>query len=143
MYIAEIPFASPYYDVAVQLRELLLRKPLGKRLNIIGIRHEYKQHTLGAFDDLDDLLAVVMLKPKSGSTVQLRQMAVKESVQRQGIGQLLVQAAIDLATKSGYEKITCHAREPVIPFYEKSGFKVKGEPFEELGILHQEMERII
>ena len=143
MYIARIPFATPEYDESVYLRDLLLRKPIGKSLNIIGVRHEYKQTSLGAYDMLDHLLGVVMLKPKSGTTVRLRQMVVDEESQGRGIGRALVQAALDRAQQMGYERIICHARKDVVGFYEKFGFSVSGEPFEELGIEHLEMERDI
>ena len=143
MYVSKIPFATPEYDEAVYLRDLLLRKPLDKTLNIIGVRHEYKQITFGAYDLLDQLLGVVMLKPKSGTTVQLRQMAVSEQQQGRGVGRTLVTAAIRYAQKSGFDRITCHARSNVVGFYEKLGFMKKGEPFEELGIEHREMYKLL
>lgn len=143
MYLATIEFGTPAFDQAIRLREHLLRKPLGKTLNIRGVRHEFKQETLGAFDERDQLLGVVLLKPRNGTTVQLRQMAVTESMQGRGIGKNLVHAALNHSRSDGFEKIRCEARREAIPFYEKLEFEKRGEGYEKFGIEHRLMERFL
>jgi predicted GNAT family N-acyltransferase len=41
------------------------------------------------------------------------------------------------------QKITLHARENAIPFYEKLNYYKVGNPFVEVGLNHSEMEKKI
>lgn len=60
---------------------------------------------------------------------QIRGMAVLESQQKKGLGQLLVKAAEKyIATQQG-QRIWFNARKIAIGFYNKMGYEIVGKPF--------------
>ncbi|WP_027137112.1 GNAT family N-acetyltransferase [Gaetbulibacter saemankumensis] len=65
---------------------------------------------------------------------QLRGMAVLESYQRQGLGNMLIAHGEQLLKKQNVNTIWCNAREIALKFYIKNGFKIIGNPFNIKGI---------
>ncbi len=64
------------------------------------------------------------------SALQLRGMATDASLQRSGIGRILVQASVQsLRERDLCDLIWCNARESAIGFYTRLGFFVDGAPF--------------
>jgi GNAT superfamily N-acetyltransferase len=62
---------------------------------------------------------------------QLRGMAVDDSLQRRGLGTVLIQQAEEAAAAEGKAGwLWCKARVPAIGFYQKHGWKVVSEVFE-------------
>ena len=82
-----------------------------------------------------------MLVEENSGVVKLRQMAVLNALQGKGIGRALMQFAENLARDHGYKVLTMHARKHAVGFYEKMGYKVKGEEFLEVSIAHYEMQK--
>ncbi|MBC7868248.1 MAG: GNAT family N-acetyltransferase, partial [Gloeobacteraceae cyanobacterium ES-bin-316] len=76
-------------------------------------------------------------------TLQLRQMAVKDNLQRKGVGASIISFAENLSKDKGYKKIMMHARDSAIGFYEKFGYIIKGEPFIEVNVPHHIMEKCL
>ncbi|MFT3979848.1 MAG: GNAT family N-acetyltransferase [Ferruginibacter sp.] len=95
---------------------------------------------IAAFED-DDLLGCCMLTPVSQQTLQLRQMAVRNNLQRKGIGASIIVFAENISRDRGYRTIMMHARDTAIGFYEKFGYKIKGDPFIEINLPHHVMEK--
>ena len=60
---------------------------------------------------------------------QLRGMAVLESHQKQGIGNNLILFAEKYIKSQNGEIIWFNAREVAVPFYEKMGYQIRGNPF--------------
>ncbi len=135
-----IDHGSPEYHQMVKLREELLRKPLGLTLSDDELENEKDNLLIGAFED-EDMLGCCMLVEETPDTVRLRQMAVTNDLQGKGIGKALMQFAENLARDRGYKKLTMHAREIAIGFYEKMGYEKKGQRFEEVTIPHFVMEK--
>lgn len=72
---------------------------------------------------------------------KVMQVATDPQMQSQGIGRRLMVAIEARALgELGLGGLYCHARGPAIPFYERLGWSVVGEPFEEVGIEHRRME---
>ena len=61
---------------------------------------------------------------------QLRGMAVLSNFQKKGIGEKLVNHAEEDAKNRNGALIWFNAREIAVPFYEKLGYKIIGEPFD-------------
>ena len=70
-------------------------------------------------------------------------MAVKNNLQGKGIGAAIILFGENLARDKGYKKITMHARNTAIGFYEKFGYKVTGEEFVEVKLLHHSMQKVL
>ena len=67
---------------------------------------------------------------KHGVTaVQLKGMAVAESLQGAGLGALLIEAGVALANERGAEIVWARARDSAMGFYERLGFVSTGTGF--------------
>ena len=60
---------------------------------------------------------------------------------KQGLGALIIEAAVETAKNYGATSITLHAQIQAIGFYQKQGFKPSSPIFQEAGIPHREMIR--
>lgn len=135
-----IDHGSKEYKQMVELRLNILRKPLNLAFTDEELEKEKNDILVGCFDD-GKLEACCMLTPTAPKTVRLRQMAVTSGLQGKGMGRALLQFAENIAYDRGYRKITMHARKTAIGFYEKLGYSVTGEEFEEVTIPHFEMAK--
>ncbi len=124
----------------VKLRDEILRRPLGLSFSQDDLDKEKEDILIAAFDD-DEILGCCLLTQTAADTVKLRQMAVKNNLQGKGIGQAIMNFAETLARDKGYKKLTMHARDTAIGFYERCGFKILGDGFIEVSVPHHVMEK--
>jgi len=135
-----IDYGSPEYQQMVQLRNEILRKPLGLSFQHEELEKEAHDILIGAFED-DRMLGCCMLIETEPGTVRLRQMAVINNLQGKGIGRAMMQFAENIARDRGFKRITMHARKTATGFYEKLGYEVSGGEFEEVTLPHVVMEK--
>jgi predicted GNAT family N-acyltransferase len=135
-----IDHGTKEYHQMVKLREDILRKPLGLAFSLDELEEEKNNLLIGAFED-GDILGCCMLVEETPGMAKLRQMAVLNVLQGKGIGRALMQFAENLARDHGYRALTMHARKNAVGFYEKMGYRVKGDEFLEVSIPHYEMEK--
>jgi GNAT superfamily N-acetyltransferase len=135
-----IDHGTKEYLQMVKLRDDILRKPLGLGFTPAELDEEKDNLLIGAFED-ESMLGCCMLVEEKPGTVRLRQMAVLNDVQGKGIGRALMQFAENLARDHGYKILTMHARNNATGFYEKMGYRIKGDMFEEVTIPHYLMEK--
>lgn len=135
-----IDYGTPDYKAMVKLRDDILRKPLGLTFTPQELEKEKDNLMMAAYED-DKILGCCMLVEEAPQMVRLRQMAVLNDLQGKGVGKALIQFAENLARDHGYRKITMHARKNAVGFYEKMGYKVQGQEFEEVTIPHVVMEK--
>lgn len=126
----------------VNLRNEILRKPLGLSLDKEELDKEKDDILMGAFED-DKLLGCCLLTRMDVFTVRLRQMAVPNNMQGKGVGRALMIFAENIARDLGYRKLCMHARQTAVGFYQKLGYSISGEPFEEVTIPHYIMEKVL
>ncbi len=137
-----VAIGSPAYRAAIKLREKVLREPQGMTFNPGELPAEQdSQHIVCELDGR--VVGCAVLKPLGGKRVRLRQMAVAEDVRGKGIGRLLVEYAEHLARKLGYSEMVMHARIRSEGFYQHLGFKSDGAYFEEVGLPHQFMIKVL
>jgi len=135
-----IDHGSREYQQMVQLRNDILRKPLKLTLTSEELEKEKDEILIGAFEE-EKMLGCCMLIIVDPGTVRLRQMAVLNNLQGKGIGRALMQFAENIARDRGFKKIIMHSRKSAAGFYEKLGYQVCGEEFEEVTLPHYEMEK--
>ena len=135
-----IDHGTPEYRDMVKLREDVLRRPLGLAFSPAELEKEKENLLMAAYED-DQILGCCMLVEENPQTVRLRQMAVLNDLQGKGIGKALMTFAENLARDRGYKTITMHARKNSVGFYEKMGYKRRGDEFEEITIPHYVMEK--
>jgi predicted GNAT family N-acyltransferase len=135
-----IDHGSKEYQQMIDLRNDILRKPLGLSFNAEELDREKEDILIGAFDD-EKILACCLLTKMDGITCKLRQMAVQNSQQGKGIGATMMNFAENVARDRGFRIMAMHARKTAAGFYEKLGYKVSSDEFEEVTIPHYMMQK--
>lgn len=142
MPIKVIDHGSEDYQKMIDLRMEILRKPLGLSFTETDLEKEKQDILIGAFED-DELLACCILTRIGEDTCKLRQMAVRDKIQRTGIGAAMMNYAEQLAKDAGYKKMVMNARKTAKGFYEKLGYEIKGDEFVEVTLPHFYMQKNI
>ena len=137
-----IDHGSKEYQQMVELRNEILRKPLGLVLTEEDMNADKSNVLIGAFED-EKMLGCCMLVKQSDKIVLLRQMAVLNDLQGKGIGKALMLFAENIARDMGYREISMQARKNASGFYEKMGYNVTGDEFLKLSIAHILMKKRI
>ncbi len=140
MPIKQIDHGTKEYSQMVDLRNEILRKPLGLSFKKEELDKEKDDILIGAFEE-DKMLGCCLLTRVDDNNIRLRQMAVQNNLQGKGIGASMVNFAENVARDAGYKKMVMHARSTAIHFYEKLGYKITSEEFEEITIPHHIMEK--
>ncbi len=120
----------------------ILRRPLGLSFRPEDLAREGDDILLGAFDE-ERLLACCILTREDADTCRLRQMAVVNSLQGKGLGASLLHFAENVARDKGFRNLAMHARKSAVGFYQKQGYRVTGDEFEEVTIPHQRMYKAL
>ena len=126
----------------VNLRNEILRKPLGLAFDSAELEREKEDVLMGAFEE-EKLLGCCLLTRVDDRTMRLRQMAVPSGMQGKGIGRALMIFCENVARDMGYKRLIMHARKTALGFYEKLGYNVFGDEFEEITIPHYIMEKAL
>lgn len=135
-----IDHGTAEYLQMVKLRDDILRKPLGLGFTPEELEGEKDNMLIAAFEE-DRILGCCMLVEEQPGTVRLRQMAVLNDLQGKGIGRALMNFAENIARDRGYKILRMHARVNAVGFYEKVGYSIRGDQFEEVTIPHYVMEK--
>lgn len=136
----QIEWGSPAYEAALALRGRVLREPLGLSLTADDVEGEQGEWHFVARDG-EAVRACVIGGRKGDRVFKIRQMAVEPDWQGQGVGRQLLIFAEEFLRELGAFTLFLHARKPVIGFYEKLGYEAAGPAFEEVGLVHQRMEK--
>lgn len=137
-----IDYGTPEYKQMIDLRMHILRAPLGLTFTKEDLEKEKNDMLLGCFDE-EKLEGCCLITEVEVGTVKLRQMAVLDGLQGKGIGRALMNFAEKVARDAGYKKLTMHARKTAVGFYEKLGYNICSDEFEEVTVPHFEMEKIL
>lgn len=140
MPIKQIDHGTKEYKQMLDLRNEILRKPLGLSFHHEELDREKDDILIGAFEE-DKMLGCCLLTKIDNKTVRLRQMAVQNNLQGKGIGATMMNFAENVARDAGYKHMIMHARNTAVGFYEKLGYKVTGKEFIEITIPHMVMEK--
>jgi predicted GNAT family N-acyltransferase len=136
--IRNAPHGSAEYEAAVRLRRAILRTPLGLDFTPEELAREAADTHLTAWAG-DRLVGTVVMTPRDGRTVKLRQMAVADDARGTGAGAALLSAFEDLARARGFSEIILAARQTAQGFYARYGYATDGAVFEEVTIPHVRM----
>ncbi|MBT8043458.1 MAG: GNAT family N-acetyltransferase [Verrucomicrobiae bacterium] len=140
--IREVDFGSVEYQASTELRDRVLRKPLGLKFSEVDLEKESGYRHFGLFHD-QAIFATVMIVPHPDGKSQVRQMAVDFHWQRQGIGRTLLKEVEKRLQKDGIHHLFLHSRNSAICFYRHLDYKPVGDLFTEVGIPHQKMEKAL
>ena len=135
-----VPHDSPDYLSLVELRRAVLRRPLGLDFTAEQLAAEKPQLHLGAWDGAR-AVGCLALRLSGEGEARMRQVAVAADAQGRGLGRLLVVESEAEARRRGASRMTLHARQTAVAFYERLGYAVDGEPFAEVGLPHRIMSK--
>ena len=145
MKLGIVPYDSTSYWQAVYLRNELLRKPLDMKFTQDELDAEKNQFHFVVMDENLEVIATTLVQPLDNKKFKIRQVCVKETEQGKGIGKKLY----GFVESYLYHEVTIpihlelNARESVIEYYERLGFKQTGDRFIEIGIPHQKMIKVL
>lgn len=140
MPIKQIDHGTNEYRQMLNLRNEILRKPLGLSFKNEELDREKEDILIGAFEE-EKILGCCLLTRVNNDSVRLRQMAVQNNLQGKGIGATMLNFAENVARDAGYKTMVMHARKTAVHFYEKLGYRVTSDEFEEITIAHYMMEK--
>lgn len=134
-----VAYGGRRYRTSLPFRHALLRRPLGIHYPRFRARTEKQEFIFGRWNAEGRLVACLLLRPLGKHRGKLRQMAVARSQQGRGHGGVLVGWVENWARRHGFRQLEMHARQHVLPFYRKLGYRPAAGPFREVGILHHKL----
>lgn len=90
-----------------------------------------------------DYVGTVRVRYVNAETAKIERLAVLKSARGYGIGKLLMSKAVEIATEKGMHQAVIHAQEYIKSLHEQLGFQAEGDVFEEAGIRHVKMRKIL
>jgi len=136
-----VDYRSDLYQNSLDLRDRVLRKPLGMNIRDEDLSDEQNQiHFLAIENKV--VLGVVILMPNYGKKIgKLRQMATAKTIRGMGYGKALVLNLESYALQNDLNTIVLNARKEALGFYKNLGYVISSEAFLELGITHYQMRK--
>lgn len=142
MEIRTFEFDSATYLDSLEIRDEVLRKPLGMSIYKDNLDMDRTDFHIGVFQN-NQLVGCLILQPLKNSEIKMRQVAVRSKLQSTGIGKRMVTFAESFAMENKFTKMVLNARKVVLGFYEKLGYETIGEEFTEVGIPHFKMQKYL
>jgi YbgC/YbaW family acyl-CoA thioester hydrolase len=96
-----------------------------------------------AFNRFGQALATGRLLEHVPGVAKIGRMAVMRSMRGSRVGREVLEALMRKGREQGYTEVLLHAQLSAVGFYLRAGFTQRGEPFEEAGIGHVEMVRVL
>jgi predicted GNAT family N-acyltransferase len=126
---------TEFYNIALQIRHVVFvqeqQVPEG-----LEIENEDQATYYLIFEN--DLALGVGRWRKSPLGIKLERFAILPQYRNMGIGSILLKQVLD-DLKNEESAIYLHSQIQVVPYYQKVGFVIDGELFEEAGIKHYKM----
>ncbi len=88
-------------------------------------------------------LATGRLLAHEPGTSKIGRMAVLPSQRGTGVGRQVLDALMAAAKARGDQSVLLYSQASAVPFYLRSGYQAEGEPFEEAGIPHLAMRKLL
>lgn len=132
---------SDIYLDAVRIRQKVFVQEQGVPANLeIDGNEAYSVHFV-LYTDEEKPAAAVRLLPLNDKTFKLQRMAVLKEYRGKNLGTEIIAEAEIFAKQQGFTTIELGAQLTAERFYEKLGYQVYGEPFQDAGIAHVHMKK--
>ena len=135
-----VAVGSARHAEALRLRYEALRRPLAMAPGTEVYRAEAECLHMVALEG-GRVVGCVLFHPQAPEVGRLLQMAVAAERRGLGFGRALVRHLEAHLRGLGVRRVTLHARHYAVGFYERLGYEIEGEPFEEVGMAHRHMMR--
>lgn len=104
-------------------------------------KDEDADHFVAYFND--KIVGTLRVRYLSKDTAKLERLAILKDYRKAGIGTKLLNFVINYLKDKMIKKLKLNAQLSAREFYQKNGFEEIGEPFDELGIMHIKMTKIL
>lgn len=140
-YTIKSPKTKSEWEEYFNFRWEMLRKPLGMSKESLKDNLEDRSHHLIALNKDHEIVGSGRLHFNNDNEGQIRYMAVKQSIQREGLGSLIVNKLEEIAKDMGTKTMILNARENALKFYISLGYE-ECEPYQsDTGIPHTTMRK--
>jgi len=136
----QISTHDPEYTLEKELRNRVLRLPLGLHLSEEDVRDEDGQVHLVALNGQGHVIGCVLIA-FSGNAARLRQLAVEGAYRARGIGAELIKRAEQAILAGTIRTVTLHGRLRARGFFERLGYTARSDVFTEATIPHIVMQK--
>ncbi|MEN9700144.1 MAG: hypothetical protein RLZZ301_1342 [Bacteroidota bacterium] len=137
----EITYKSQDWELAVRIREKILREPLGNKFTSKELEEEKDHIQIAGFLDAE-LVATAVLVPE-GVQMKMQRVVVLENLRNMNIGTKMLDFCEKIASDRNFKLMYCHARDTAINFYFKNHYEKEGDYFDEDGIPHMKMKKTL
>lgn len=119
------PHTNKEWEAYFYLRYQILRAPWGQPEGSEQTADEAQHQHFAFFNEQNQILGTGRLDLLTTQTAQIRFMAVAKAQQGKGIGKSLIEKMESAAKETGCNKMTLHARETALCFYQNLGYQIK------------------
>lgn len=99
-------------------------------------------HIVG-YNDMEQPIVTARLYPLSLHAYKIQRVAVLKEYRGKHYGQEILAKIDDIAQREGIKNLHLGAQNQAISFYEQLGYVIDGEEYEEAGILHHDMKKVL
>ncbi|BCL36811.1 GNAT family N-acetyltransferase [Nostoc sp. MS1] len=140
-------------DVIIRVAKIPEEFPAIASIRKTVFQKEQGVETALEFDGKDDIcehliayldaqaIGTARIRYLDEKTVKIERLAVLSIARGQGIGQKLMEKALEIIAEKNIIEAVVHAQTYIQPLYQKLGFIQVGDVFEEAGISHIEMKK--
>ena len=125
--VRDIKYGTPDYNRTLDLRNKVMRKPLGLDIYDEDFSFEKNAIIVGAYEE-EELIGVGTMS-YSNNTFKLEYLCVDTDIQSHGAGGKMLEWLEKKALEKNAEKIILDARVSAQKFYENHGYKIVGDVF--------------
>lgn len=122
-----VEYGSEMYQTVLELRNKIMRKPMGFDLFDEDLSHEINSVIIGAYDN--ETLIGFGVMSKQGNSYKLDSLGVDFEIQQKGVGSKLLAYLEEYARSHRSDKLYMDARVSAQSFYEKHGYTASGDTY--------------
>lgn len=142
-------------DVIIRVAKITEEFPAIATIRKTVFQEEQGVNTALEFDGKDDIcdhliayldgqaVGTARIRYLDDKTVKIERLAVLSIARGQGIGQKIMEKALEFIANKNITEVVVHAQVYIKSLYQKLGFIQVGDIFEEAGIPHVEMKKQI
>jgi predicted GNAT family N-acyltransferase len=130
------------FEAIRQIRETVFQKEQGldAQLDFDG-RDETSDLLIASLDGI--FTGTARIRFLDVNLAKIERLAVLETARGYGIGRKLMLHALDIIKSKNIPEVVIHAQEYIKSLHEQIGFKQEGDVFEEAGIRHVKMRKLL
>ncbi len=130
------------FEAIREIREVVFQKEQGvdRNLDFDG-RDETSDRLIASLNGT--FIGTARIRYIDAKLAKIERLAVLETARGYGIGKKLMLHALDIIKSKNIPEVVIHAQEYIKSLHEQIGFQQEGDVFEEAGIRHVKMRKLL